>query len=332
MGSLEARRSFESAVHQFLALHGVRPELVVADDHPGYATHEWAQQYAADAGVPVDTVQHHHAHVASLLAETGRIGTPVIGVAYDGTGYGCDGTVWGGELLYVGSDVTATARVGHLEPFLLAGGDRAVRNPFRVALALLHSAGVDGADLDLARRCSPQECRTVAAQLCTGFGCVPTSSVGRLFDGVASLLGVRHHVSYEAQAAIELEALARSARTAVALPMPVTAGRLRHAELVAGLVDGVRAGLPAAGLALGFHRALAAATTELVLRAARDHHVETVGLTGGVFANRLLLELLRTSLSAAGLRVLTHRRVPANDGGLSLGQAVVGRARAVRRA
>jgi hydrogenase maturation protein HypF len=331
MGSLEAQRSFESAVAQLLALHGVTPALVVADDHPGYATHEWAQRYADAAGLPLDTVQHHHAHVASLLAESGRIGTPVVGVAFDGTGYGCDRTVWGGEVLYVGADVTTTVRVGHLEPFLLAGGDHAVRHPFRVALGLLHAAGIEAGDLDLARSCSDRECRAVASQLSTGIGCVATTSVGRLFDGVASLLGVRHHVSYEAQAAVELEALARSATTAVDLPMRVTDGTLCHTELVAALVEGVHAGLPRAGLALGFHRALAAAATELVVRAAHDCEVETVGLTGGVFANRLLLEEMRARLGAAGLLVLTHRRVPANDGGLSLGQAVVGRARAAHR-
>ncbi|HET6627162.1 MAG TPA: carbamoyltransferase HypF [Nocardioidaceae bacterium] len=337
MGSLESQQAFGAAVAQLTTLHAAIPQLVVADDHPGYATRHWAERYSQDHDVPLVTVQHHHAHVASLLAEHGLLGTPVLGVAFDGTGYGCDRTVWGGELLYVGADVTHIVRAGHLEAFPLPGGDRAVRHPFRVALALLHAAGLTDADgladahgLHLAGTCPAREQAVVRAQLVSGTGCVPTTSVGRLFDGVASLLGVRHQVSYEAQAAIELEALARSATSVVPLPMEVADGELKLERLVRAVVDGVRAGRPVAGLALGFHDALATATAELVLRAAREHDVTTVGLTGGVFQNRLLLGALADRLRAAGLIVLTHQRVPANDGGLSLGQAVVGRARAMR--
>jgi hydrogenase maturation protein HypF len=329
MGSLESQQAFGASVRQLTALHQATPEIVVADDHPSYSTRLWAERYTAETGVPLTTVQHHHAHVASLLAEHGRIGTPVIGVAFDGTGYGCDRTVWGGEVLYVGSDIDHTQRVGHLETFLLPGGDRAVRNPFRVALSLLHAAGIPDAEgLALTDSCPADEQAVVRAQLASGTGCVWTSSMGRLFDGVASLLGVRHQVSYEAQAAIELEALARSATTSVDLPMEADDGRLGLVALVRALVDGVQSGRPPAELALGFHRAVASATAELVIRAARDRAVTTVGLTGGVFANRLLLGELSGSLRSAGLSVLTHRRVPSNDGGLSLGQAVIGRARA----
>lgn len=326
MVSLESQAAFATAVGQLTALHAATPELVVADDHPGYATHAWAERYADQHAVPLVTVQHHHAHVASLLAEHGLTGTPVIGVAFDGTGYGCDRTVWGGELLAVGADVSRADRVGHLESFWLPGGDRAVRNPFRVAIALLHAAGMtDAGGLDLASACSPEEQRLVWSQLASGTACVRTTSMGRLFDGVSSLLGVRHQVSYEAQAAIELEALARSATAAVPLSMDVADGQLGLARLVRGLVDGVRSGGSSAGLALGFHRALAAATARLVLQIAGEREVSTVGLTGGVFANRLLLDELTGQLAGAGLTVLTHRLVPPNDGGLSLGQAVVGR-------
>ncbi len=327
MGSLETLQAFEVAVGQMTALHAVEPELLVADDHPGYATHAWAERYRTEHGVPLVTVQHHHAHVASLLAEHGLLGTPAIGVAFDGTGYGCDRSVWGGELLLMGPTVRTATRVGHLEPFTLAGGDRAVRNPFRVAAALLEASGVaDIDDLDLTTACPAEELSVVRAQLASGVGCVQTTSMGRLFDGIASLLGVCHQVSYEAQAAIELEALARTSRDPVSLTMDVGEGELRFGELVRGVVDGVRAGRPPADLALGFHRALASATTRLVVHAAADHGVDTVGLTGGVFQNRLLLDELAAELRAAGLRVLTHRTVPPNDGGLSLGQAVVGRA------
>jgi hydrogenase maturation protein HypF len=254
---------------------------------------------------------------------------PVIGIAYDGTGYGCDRSVWGGELLLMGADVGTATRLGHLEAFTLAGGDRAVRHPFRVALALLDAAGItDAPDLDLAAACPAEEQSAVRSQLASGVGCVQTTSMGRLFDGVASLLGVRHHVSYEAQAAIELEAIARTSRDAVPLTMDVANGELTLGRLVRGLVEGVLAGRSAADLALGFHLAIASATTRLVALTASEHDVATVGLTGGVFQNRLLLDELVTDLRAEGLRVLTHRRVPPNDGGLSLGQAAVGRARA----
>ncbi|WP_238072021.1 carbamoyltransferase HypF, partial [Rhodococcus zopfii] len=142
MGSLESRRAFETSVARLTALHRVTPELVVADAHPGYATRQWAESYADDHGVALHTVQHHHAHVASLLTEHGRIGAPALGIAFDGTGYGCDRTVWGGELLLVGPDLLDMHRAGHLRSFLLPGGDVAVRTPARVALALLRDAGI----------------------------------------------------------------------------------------------------------------------------------------------------------------------------------------------
>lgn len=330
MGSLESQIAFGAAVEQMTALQGAVPELVVADEHPAYATRRWAEQYAAEHDVPLLTVQHHHAHVASLLAEHGRLGERVLGVAFDGTGYGCDRSVWGGELLLVGGDVGKMIRVGHLEPFALSGGDRAVRNPFRVALSLLAAAGIPDAEgLDLTVTCRRDEQAVVRAQLVSGLGCVATTSVGRLFDGVASLLGVRHTVSYEAQAAIELEALARTAAAPVPLVMEVEDDQLLLGRLVRDLVDGVQAGRSRAGLALGFHRALATATAQLVGASAGRHGVTTVGLTGGVFANRVLLGELTGLLRVDGLTVLTHRRVPPNDGGLSLGQAVVGRARSM---
>ena len=330
MGSLESQIAFGAAVEQMTALQGAVPELVVADEHPAYATRRWAEQYAAEHDVPLLTVQHHHAHVASLLAEHGRLGERVLGVAFDGTGYGCDRSVWGGELLLVGDDVGKMIRVGHLEPFALSGGDRAVRNPFRVALSLLAAAGIPDAEgLDLTVTCRRDEQAVVRAQLASGLGCVATTSVGRLFDGVASLLGVRHTVSYEAQAAIELEALARTAAAPVPLVMEVEDDQLLLGRLVRDLVDGVQAGRSRAGLALGFHRALATATAQLVGATAGRHGVTTVGLTGGVFANRVLLGELTGLLRVGGLTVLTHRRVPPNDGGLSLGQAVVGRARSM---
>jgi len=326
MGTLESRRAFETAVAQMSALHDVRPELVVADEHPGYSTRNWAEDYSARTGVPLATVQHHHAHVAALAAEHRLIGTPMLGIAFDGTGYGCDRTVWGGEMLLVGADVHDATRAGHLQAFSLPGGDAAVRNPARVALALLREVGLldEADDLPCVRALAADERALVTAQLDSGLGCVRSTSVGRLFDGAASILGVRHRVSYEAQAAVELEALARTAGHPASIEMRVADGQLRLAELLAGLVSGVRAGIAPSALALGFHRALASATVRLALDVTAASGVETVGLTGGVFQNRLLTALVRAGLQAEGRRVLTHHVVPPNDGGLSLGQAALG--------
>ena len=331
MGSLESLRAFETSVQQLTHLHGISPEAVIADAHPGYSTHHWAQRYSERTGTPLHTVQHHHAHVASLMAEQGLLGTTVLGVAFDGTGYGCDAAVWGGELLLVGPDVLSTRRMGHLQPFSLPGGDAAVRNPARVALALLHEAGIGNLDgLPCTDALPAPERAAVASQLVSGRGCVRTTSAGRLFDGVSSLLGVRHRVTYEGQAAIELEALARTTTHPAPLTMDVDGDQIGIHSLLSGLIAGVHAGTPPAELALGFHHALAEATATLVDLAVATTGITTIGLTGGVFQNRLFLGLLRAHWKSSGYRVLTHHRVPPNDGGLSLGQAVIGAAATMR--
>ncbi|MCK8673146.1 carbamoyltransferase HypF [Rhodococcus sp. HM1] len=338
MGSLESRRAFETSVERLTALHRVTPELVVADAHPGYATRQWAERYAEEHDIALHTVQHHHAHVASLLTEHGRIGSPALGIAFDGTGYGCDRTVWGGELLLVGPDLLDMRRAGHLRSFLLPGGDVAVRTPARVALVLLRDAGLGDPtsphldDLPCAGALTDVERDLVSGQLTSGIGCVCTTSVGRLYDGVASLLGVRHRITYEGQAAVELEALARTAAEPAPVRMTVHGTELDWTGTLRCLVGGLRLGVPAADLALGFHQALAVATARLAARIATDAGITTIGLTGGVFQNRLLTEGVRTILQDSGFDVLTHSRVPSNDGGLSLGQAAIGATLARRRA
>jgi hydrogenase maturation protein HypF len=328
MGSLESQDALERSVAHLKALHGVEPQLLVADEHPGYLTTAWAERASAQDGIPLTTVQHHHAHLASLLAEHGLTGVPCVGVTFDGTGYSCDQTIWGGEILYVDGDIGHATRVGHLEQFELPGGDRAVREPWRVAMALLQLAGIDDPwGLALSREV-PQSARDlVASQLRSGTGVALTSSAGRLFDGVAALLGVRLDVAYEAQAAIELEHLARSAERSVRLEIGVELGVLTLGPLVRSLVAALRDGAEIDALALGFHEALADATALLVIRRAGELGTSIVGLTGGVMQNKLFVARLTRVLRRAGLEVLTHRLLPANDGGLSLGQAVVGRAR-----
>jgi hydrogenase maturation protein HypF len=329
MGSIDTTRAFERAVDQLSTLHRLEPRVIAADAHPAYLTRVWAEQHGGGAGEPaLHLVQHHHAHVVSLLADRGRLGEPVLGVAFDGTGYGDDRTVWGGEFLLLGADSTAYRRVGHLRTVDLTGGDAAVRNPCRTALAYLAASDVDWADdLPPVAACTPAERAAVAAQLSSGTGTIPCSSMGRLFDAVAALIGVRQRIAYEAQAAIDLEILADAGHLAAVddagLAFAIDAeGVLDYRPIIQGLVDGLRRGIDRAALAYRFHIAVAdgvvAVAHQLRLPAGTP-----VGLTGGVFQNVLLLRACMQRLHASGLEVLTHRGVPPNDGGLALGQAVI---------
>ncbi|GLL04635.1 carbamoyltransferase HypF [Dactylosporangium matsuzakiense] len=330
MGSPATLAALDRAVEHLTDLYGVRPQAIAADAHPAYQTGAWARRYRGARPLPL--VQHHHAHVIALLAEHARLGEPIIGIAFDGTGYGTDGTIWGGEVLLVGADPSRFRRVGHLRPIALPGGDAAVRHPWRVALAHLTAAGLAWepwlAPVATAR---PAEVRLLRAQLDAGLACVPCTSMGRLFDAVAALLGVRQQIGYEGQAAIELEALADAAGAADLTAPGATAGEfivdaaglLDPGPVLAGLLAGLDAGTPAATLAAGFHEAVAAAVVRVAELTGRRHGVALVGLTGGVFQNVRLLRASRRRLEAAGFEVLVHRQVPPNDGGLALGQAVI---------
>ena len=322
METLETMRAFERAVGQLSEIR-CQPVRLAADLHPAYHTRSWAERCAGDR--PLDLVQHHHAHVVSLLAEHGRIGEPIIGVSFDGTGYGCDQTIWGGEILKLGRDSHRFVRAGHLLPVPLPGGDAAVRNPWRMALSQLWMAGIDWTpDLPPVAAASQDDLRFVRSQLECGTGCVPCSSMGRLFDAVASLLGVRHRIDYEGQAAIELEALADSVGDTAGPTLRLAVrpdGVIDPADMLRTMVSALRAGVQPAVLAAGFHRAVAVAVVETVKMVAGP--VRLVGLTGGVFQNVVLLQGCRHTLHHAGFEVLTHRMVPPNDGGLALGQAAI---------
>jgi len=328
MENLETLGAFGRSVEQFESMYEVTPSVLAADRHPGYVTRRWAHEHAA--WCPVVEVQHHHAHIASVMAENGLDGaSAVIGVAFDGTGYGVDASgaasIWGGEVLI--ADYERFERAGHLGDLPLPGGDGAVRNPCRIALAYLAAVGVGGVDdLPPALACDATERRIVARQVERNVGCVPTSSMGRLFDAVSSLLDVRHRASYEAQAAIELEALAERAGGVdpVAMRFGIGPGGVIDPSPVLGaLVDGWRAGADRAALASGFHLAVARAVVDSAVTIRSRAGLTTLALSGGVFQNALLTRLVREGARAEGFDVITHRVVPPNDGGLALGQAVI---------
>jgi hydrogenase maturation protein HypF len=325
MGTLETQHAFEASVAQQEAAHRRTPELIVVDKHPGYSTRAWGMRAAERLGLPVVEVQHHHAHALALLAEQGRIGQPLTCAVFDGTGYGDDATIWGGEILALDADPLDYDRRWHLPGFWLPGGDSAVRHPWKQAVALLRELGRDPRAVPAlagaveARVIDPAEWALAESQIDHRVALVFTTSAGRLFDAVAALLGVCQTATYEAQAAMELEAVASTWRG----PVPDTAGDGADlAGLVARLLDGVSQGQPVALSARLFHDGLAKITADALL--ASNPAIPVVGLTGGVFANRLLTRAVSSRLREAGYGVLIHQMVPANDGGLALGQALAG--------
>lgn len=329
MGDLATLEAARRAEGHLARLTGVTPLLTAADRHPGYHSTGWARRRARQLGAAAPVlVQHHHAHVASAMAEHGLDGTtPVIGVAFDGTGYGDDGTVWGGEILLAG--YRGYRRFAHLAPAPLPGGDAGVANPCRLALARLWAAGLPWEpDLPSVLACTDTERAVLRRQLERQVACVPTSSMGRLFDAVSSLAGVCHRAGYEAQAALELEAAAARARHAdtAAYPFAVTGADpvlCDPAPALAALLADRRRGVPAPELAARFHRGVARAVAEICRRARTATGPTAVALTGGVFANGLLEEECAALLAGDGFTVLRHGEVPPNDGGLALGQLMV---------
>ncbi|MFD7534647.1 carbamoyltransferase HypF [Streptomyces sp. NPDC059819] len=337
MDDLATQHAFERAEAQLESITGVAPEVLAADRHPGYRSAGWAVRHTS--GRPLVRVQHHHAHVAAAMAEHGLDGSrPVIGIAFDGTGYGDDAAVWGGEVLL--ADYDGFTRYGHLGYVPLPGGDAAVQRPYRMALAHLWSAGIAWTcDLPAVAACPPDERAVLARQLDRNLNCVPTSSMGRLFDAVSSLAGICHRSGYEAQAAVELEA---AALVAAEPDSPVYAFTLRDAApdgavvadpapVIESVVADVRAGTSPALVAARFHRAVAGLVRAMCARARAGHDLDTVALTGGVFANSFLSSACSSALQADGFTVLRHHRVPPNDGGLALGQLIVAARTGARR-
>jgi hydrogenase maturation protein HypF len=344
METPEALGAFQRVVADFLELYDARPVAVAHDLHPDYVTTRWARQVVglelggASAiepgleGLPLIPVQHHHAHLAACLVENGSEG-PALGVTWDGTGFGTDRTVWGGELLE--GSASGFERVAHLRPFGLPGGEAAIREPRRSALALLWEtlgeSAMDRDDLAPVRSLAPGEKRVLAGMLGRSVSCPVTTSAGRLFDGVAALLALRQTTSFEGQAAMELEFTADPEERGD-YPFEIETSRADNARTVAvidwrplieAVLEEIARGTAKPVVAARFHNTLAEAIVRVARRIGRD----VVALSGGCFQNRLLTERVCEGLRRAGHRVLLHRQVPPGDGGVSLGQIAVAAAR-----
>jgi hydrogenase maturation protein HypF len=320
----ETLRSFTEGIAHFRRLFGIEPRIVAHDLHPEYLSTKYALELAeADERLDLAGVQHHHAHIASCLADNGEAG-PVIGVAFDGTGYGPDGTIWGGEFLV--ADLAGYERGGHLAPVPMPGGAAAIRQPWRMAAAYLGDAALASTGTAVARR-HPDHWPVIVSMAARGVNSPLTSSAGRLFDAAAALLGVRDAINYEGQAAVELEQLADPAETR-AYPAPTLEYgtgpfQARGSDLLHAVLDDQTSGVPAPLIAARFHHGVAALIEAGCLRLREQHGLSTVALSGGVFQNVFLLDAAVARLEARGFRVLLHARVPCNDGGISLGQAVI---------
>jgi hydrogenase maturation protein HypF len=323
MDTVESLDYFRQALFHLSGLFKVTPQVIAHDLHPAYLTTRLAQELAAENDLTVVGVQHHHAHIAACLAEYGH-SEQVIGVALDGTGYGSDGAIWGGEVLI--ADTRGYERAAHLEYLPLPGGEVAIHRPYRIAWGYLLTTLGTIPDLPALREFPSQEREIVARQVVGKINSPLTSSCGRLFDAVSAMTGICTITTFEAQAAIALELAARGVDLHQVSPYPFEVdhqGTIRLGGMLAAIADEIQAGRPVSEIAASFHLTL----TEMVSEAARQVRqktgIGTVVLSGGSFQNRLLLHLIRDKLRTEGFEVLTHRQVPANDGGLSLGQAVV---------
>lgn len=326
MENFETLQSYEKGVEHFEKLFRVSPETIAYDLHPNYLATRYALERAARENLPAVGVQHHHAHVAACMAEHGLNGShSIIGVAFDGTGYGEDGAIWGGEVLL--ADFRSYQRRFHLQYFPLPGGDAAIKKPARTALALLWSLDIEwNEDLRPVTEFSKADQGILRSQLEKRINTPLTSSMGRLFDAAAALAGVRQAVNYEGQAAIEFEALADPTEEGK-YSFGLDQDQIGVKTAVEALINDAMSGVPPAKISAKFHNGLAACVMEICLRIRSETDIDEVALSGGVWQNITLLGRTLSLLTQSGFRVYIHKEVPANDGGLALGQAVIAAAR-----
>ncbi|MBN1316324.1 MAG: carbamoyltransferase HypF [Anaerolineales bacterium] len=335
LDNLETLDFYHTAVDHLMQIFKAPPAILAHDMHPDYLSTRYVREWAArDSTVSVVPVQHHHAHIAGCLADN-LVNGPVIGVALDGTGYGTDAKIWGCEFLL--ADLQNFQRVGHLEYLPLPGGEGAIRRPYRIAMAYLQTLLGEMPDLPFMANISQEERRIIYQQVERGLNTPLTSSCGRLFDAVAALIGVRGEITYEAQAAIELEMITVSDIEKNEPPpekwlfqsYPYEIDRIedqliiRVARLFSAIIDDLESNVARIKIGRRFHATLAHMVLNICLQIRDEHNINTVALSGGCFQNRLLLRLVVSALRNRGFKVLTHQRVPPNDGGIALGQVAV---------
>ena len=325
----ETLEHFENAIELYKKLFRIEPEIMAYDMHPEYLSSKYALQAGSEQGLSLVPVQHHHAHIVSCLVEN-EVDRPVIGVAFDGTGYGADGTIWGGEFLL--ADWRSFRRAGHLEYVPLPGGEAAIKKPYRMALSYLYT--LLGEDFSLEglpfSNHNPSELEIIRQQLQQRINSPLTSSAGRLFDAVSALVGVREEIDYEAQAVIELEMIAPNEVDEFepnCYPFSIVEHQgmrvVKLGKLFSMIAQDVKNRVPVPIISLKFHNTAAQIIARMCKLIARESGITQVALSGGVFQNRLLLKLVTSALQGENFGVLTHHQVPCNDGGISLGQAVI---------
>jgi len=326
MENYETLRSFEDGIIHFERLFRIHPTAIAYDLHPNYLTTRYALQRTQAEGIPGIAVQHHHAHIASGMADNGLDGShPVIGLAFDGTGYGTDGAIWGGEVLL--ADYHEFQRLLHLAYFPLPGGDAAIRRPARIALALLWSLGMDWEEELLpARDLCFEERQALRIQLERDLNTAQTSSLGRLFDAAAALAGGRQKINYEAQAAIEFEA-ALDPMERGEYPFDLKDGLITVDECIHSILADVHQGVSLPLVSARFHNGVAELCRQACVEVRRQTGITEVVLGGGTWQNRALLTEATRRLEKDRFIIYRHHQMPTNDGGLSLGQALVGAAR-----
>lgn len=322
MGYRETYEHFLKTIDHLKRILSIEPQAIACDLHPGYATTNFAD---AQQDLPVFKVQHHHAHIVSCLAEN-LVKDRVIGVALDGTGFGSDGTVWGGEFLI--ADYGSFERVAHLTPVPLPGGDQAVRKPWRMALSHLATfCGDCGySDLEMIRKQSLRDKEMVLKLIQSGFNSPLTSSMGRLFDAISAILGVCEESTYEGQAAMELEmAIDNSTEDYYEFLYQDQEGpcSINPSPLLKGIYSDLKDRTPAGYISTKFHNSIAAMIVAVCLRLKERYRLDSVALSGGCFQNGYLLSQSISKLRQMGFTVLYHQIVPPNDGGIALGQALI---------
>jgi hydrogenase maturation protein HypF len=345
MENMETLEHFNSTISVYKRLFHIEPEIIAHDLHPDYLATKYAQELG-ESGMKLIPVQHHHAHIASCMADNG-LESPVIGVAFDGTGMGADGNIWGGEFLV--ADYRNFRRVGHLEYMPLPGGAAAIKRPYRTAIGYILTLLGENAlnhDLPVMKEADDIEIEIIKRQIERKINLPLTSSIGRLFDAISALLGIRGEIDYEGQAAVELEmaalasygkepssVIARSVSDEAisanneSYPFHIIEDaeiRIVHLkDLLSAVIEDLHQGIPKGRISVKFHNTVARMINEMCHLIADETGITQVALSGGVFQNRLLLMKAVTLLESSGFQVFTHRQVPCNDGGISLGQVVI---------